>query len=162
VDFSVYHHILTSSSVHPAASGNDARSPVRLKCVTDRCLVPRGLCPLIYTCCGAGACLLCCSSLLAVGWWNHHQVTMVVMYLQYLLYWYRLSMYVIESLTVGISRQNRVITKHFAVMYMINHYSLYSVAVRATVRCSEVFCWSDVFSVLLNISKWKVLQSLGI
>ena len=49
------------------------------------------------------------------------------MYLLYLLYWYRLSMYVVESLNVGFSRQNRIITKHFAVMEMINHISLYSV-----------------------------------
>jgi hypothetical protein len=65
---------------------------------------------------------------------------MVVMYLLYVLYWYRLSMYVVESLNVGISRQSHVITKHFAVMQMINQDSLYSVAVRAAVTCEESFC----------------------
>jgi len=62
------------------------------------------------------------------------------MYLLYLLYWYRLSVYVVESLDVGISRQNRIITKYFPVMQMVDHNSLYSVAVRATIRCDEVFC----------------------
>jgi hypothetical protein len=48
VDFSRYHHIHTSSSVHPTTCGHDALSPVRLKCVTDHWLVLRGLCPLSY------------------------------------------------------------------------------------------------------------------
>lgn len=71
---------------------------------------------------------------------------MVVMYLLYLLYRYRLSMYVVESLNVDISKQNHIITKHFAVMQMINHNSLYNVAVRATVTCEEIFCSFNVFS----------------
>ena len=85
------------------------------------------------------------------------------MYLLYLLYWYRLSLYIVESLNVGISRQNLIIAKYFAVMQMIiiakyfavmqmiiiakyfavmqmiNRNSLYSVAVRAAIRCDEVF-----------------------
>jgi hypothetical protein len=48
VDFSAYHHIHTSSSVHPTAHENDARSPVSLKSVTNHCLVSGGLCTLLY------------------------------------------------------------------------------------------------------------------
>ena len=85
-----------------------------------------------------------------MGWWNHHQGTMVVIYWMYLLYWCRLSMYVVESLNVGISRQNDIVTKHVAVMQMVNHSSLYSVAVRATVRCDKVFCWYNVFKCFIK------------
>jgi hypothetical protein len=54
VDFSAYHHIPTSSSIHPAACGNDAHSPVSWKSVTDHCLVPGVLCPYYIHAVGQG------------------------------------------------------------------------------------------------------------
>jgi hypothetical protein len=148
VDFCLYHHIHTISSIHPTTCGNDALLTMKLKRVTYPWLAPRAFLSTLLCIHDVGR--ECVHFVVA----NFYDVMMEsspddrgrkvliasavpVQTSKYL---------VLVSLNVGISRQNHIITRDFDVMKMINHNFMRSVD---QVPQSDVNFFVDLLSLVL-------------